>query len=380
MRIILEILLFSFGYKDRRLALIKTWNTYNSKPEKLQTAMPKKTILKLTTLLVSLGFLTVLSPPALQAGELDDCMARAMHTAADTTTIGELRLQCEQKIHAGVFTPDTSPAEKPLVSERIHEDKEHVLQPFTLMAHKPNYILFAAYNASSYNAKPFQEQFDDPGLDVDDTEAQFQLSIKFPLLVNLFNNTADIYAAYTNRSFWQVYNSKESAPFRETNHEPEAWIQFHPHWQLFGFTNVWNSFGIVHQSNGRGGELSRSWNRVYAWLTVERGDLAMSIKPWFRIQEDAQDDDNPDITDYLGHGEFYASYKWRENVFSLMSRNNLESGFQRGAVELSWSFPLPHWPYLKGYVHYFNGYGESLIDYNHHANTIGIGLSLTDWL
>ena len=342
--------------------------------------MPEKTILQLTIFPVSLFCLTVLAPLAPHAGELADCMARAMRTAADSTTIGELRLQCEKELHEGVSAADTGPEKKPLVSERIHKDKEHVLQPFTLMAHKPNYLLFAAYNASSYNAKPFQEQFDDPGLNVDDTEAQFQLSIKFPLLVNLFNNTADIYAAYTNRSFWQVYNSRESAPFRETNHEPEAWIQFHPRWQLFGFTNVWDSFGIVHQSNGRGGELSRSWNRLYAWLTVERGNLALGIKPWVRIQEDAEDDDNPDITDYLGHGEFYASYKWRQNVFSLMSRNNLESGFERGAIELSWSFPLPHWPYLKGYIHYFNGYGESLIDYNHHSNTIGIGLSLTDWL
>ncbi len=342
--------------------------------------MQKKTQQKILPFLFPLATLAMLPSMVTYADDLDDCMVKTMRAASETTTIGELRLHCEQKIHTDIFVRDTSPTKKPIVSKRINEDKEHILLPFTLMAHKPNYILFAAYNASSYNAKSFQDQFNNPGLDFDDTEAQFQLSIKFPLLVNAFNNTADIYAAYTNRSFWQVYNSKESAPFRETNHEPEAWIQFHPHWQLFGFTNVWNSFGIVHQSNGRGGELSRSWNRIYAWLTVERGNLAMGIKPWIRIQEDAQDDDNPDITDYLGHGEFYASYKWRKNVFSLMTRNNLESGFQRGAVELSWSFPLPHWPYLKGYLHYFNGYGESLIDYNHYSNTIGIGLSLTDWL
>jgi len=328
--------------------------------------------------LLSIVFILAATPSS--ADELRDCMTKALITADDSTTIGQLRLQCEKEINAGGLSTDTTPAESPLVSKRIHEDKEHVLQPFTLMAHKPNYILFAAYNAHSYNAKPFQDQFDDPGLDLNDTEAQFQLSIKFPLLVNLFNDRAEIYAAYTNRSFWQVYNSKESAPFRETNHEPEAWIQFHPNWQLFGFTNAWNSFGIVHQSNGRGGVLSRSWNRIYAWFGLERGNLAMGIKPWIRIQEDAEDDDNPDITDYLGHGKFYAFYKWRENVFSFTSRNNLESGFKRGSVELGWSFPLPYWPYLKGYVHYFNGYGESLIDYNHHANTIGIGLSLTDWL
>ncbi|HHD63851.1 MAG TPA: hypothetical protein ENK96_05695 [Desulfobulbaceae bacterium] len=86
------------------------------------------------------------------------------------------------------------------------------------------------------------------------------------------------------------------------------------------------------------------------------------------------------ITNYLGHKKFYIFYKWREDVFSFTCRNNLEPGFKRGAVEPGWSFSLPHWPYLKRYAHYFNGYGESLTDYNHHANTISIGLSLTNWL
>jgi phospholipase A1 len=67
-------------------------------------------------------------------------------------------------------------------------------------------------------------------------------------------------------------------------------------------------------------------------------------------------------------------------VFSAMSRNNLESGFSRGAVELTWSFPLGNYPFLKGYIQYFNGYGESLIDYDNHVNKIGIGFALTDWL
>lgn len=213
-----------------------------------------------------------------------------------------------------------------------------------------------------------------------DVEAKFQLSIKIPLLVGLFEDRADIFGAYTNRSFWQVYNTENSSPFRETNHEPELWIQSRHDWKLWGFNNRINTLGFVHQSNGRGGVLSRSWNRVYASFLFERNNLAIGIKPWYRIPESDEDDNNSDITDYLGHGELRAAYKWRKHTFSTMLRNQLESGFDRGAVELAWSFPLGGYPYIKGYVQYFYGYGESLIDYDQRSNSIGAGLLVTDWL
>jgi len=60
-----------------------------------------------------------------------------------------------------------------------------------------------------------------------------------------------------------------------------------------------------------------------------------------------------------------------------MSRNNLTSD-GKGALELSYSFPL--YGKLKGYLQYFNGYGQSLIDYNARANSFGIGVAISDWL
>jgi phospholipase A1 len=255
------------------------------------------------------------------------------------------------------------------------------------MAHKPNYFIFASYTSGGINPEPYREFFDDSDLNLDDIEARFQISIKTPLWVNMFGKPIDIFAAYTNRSFWQVYNDDISSPFRETNHEPEGWIQFRPNWQFWGIRNNVNAIGIVHQSNGRGGTLSRSWNRVYANFVFEKPGLfaakdtfAFGIKPWIRISEDEEDDDNPDITDYMGHYEFRMAYKINKHVLSMMLRNNLESGFSRGAVEAAWSFPIWKYPYLKGYLQWFNGYGESLIDYNEHNNSIGIGILLTDWL
>ena len=80
-------------------------------------------------------------------------------------------------------------------------------------------------------------------------------------------------------------------------------------------------------------------------------------------------------TDYIAHYELKGAYKWKEHVFGIMSRNYLESGFENGAIELGWSFPLWNYPYLKGYIQYFTGYGESLIDYDQYVNRIGIGIS-----
>ena len=327
--------------------------------------------------LVAILLTGFIMPRSSVADGLTTCMAEMMEQASDSTTMGELRARCAKQIENE--TPTVQDQQPAVVDQRLKQDKQNVLQPFTIMAHKPNYFLMGAYNSDGYNAELFQDQFDDPTLEFDDTEVQFQLSIKVPLAVNIFD-TFDVYAAYTNRSFWQLYNSDLSAPFRETNHEPEAWVQFTPGWEILGFRNSANAFGFVHQSNGRGGVLSRSWNRVYANFVFQRGNFALGFKPWIRISEDAEDDDNPDITDYLGHYELRAAHKWREHVFSAMLRNNLESGFDRGAVELGWSFPLWNYPYLKGYIQYFRGYGESLIDYDQRVNRIGIGILLTDWL
>lgn len=317
-----------------------------------------------------------LLPGMSHADDLNDCLLELMEDASDSTTVGELRAQCQQRLQEDTTAPqvaDTAPT-----TTRLKRDRENVLQPFTIMSHKPNYFLAAAYNSDGYSSEFFQQQNNDPTIEFQDTEAQFQISLKVPLGLDVFN-TFDVYAAYTNRSFWQVYNKDISAPFRETNHEPEAWLQFTPEWEVFGFKNVANAIGFVHQSNGRAGVLSRSWNRVYANFVFAKGNFAFGFKPWIRISEDAATDDNPDITDYLGHYELRAGYKWNGHVFSAMTRNNLESGFERGAIELGWSFPLGSYPYLKGYIQYFRGYGESLIDYNQRVNRIGVGILVADF-
>ena len=62
-----------------------------------------------------------------------------------------------------------------------------------------------------------------------------------------------------------------------------------------------------------------------------------------------------------------------------MLRNNLRvNDVNRGAVELGWSYPVT--PKVRAYVQFFNGYGESLIDYDNSLNRIGFGVMLNDWI
>jgi len=321
------------------------------------------------------------SPP-----ELDHaCVLRLAETADDATTLAEIRKRCTQAsdsaddseglpgLQAKESERQGADAQVSLVEERLTAEREAAASPFSILAHKPNYFLVAAYNWEGWESQ-------EPAFENDDIESQFQLSLKVPLATGLFGDRMDLYGAYTNRSFWQMYNSDNSERFRETNHEPELWAQFHNYWKIWGLTNSVNTFGWVHQSNGRAGDFSRSWNRLYANFLFERGRWALVIKPWVWVSKDKGKSDSPDIDEFMGHGELRLAYGRKGHVFSAMMRNQLESGFDRGAVELSWSFPVFNYPYLKGYVQYFYGYGESLIDYNNKVNRLGIGISVTDWL
>ena len=258
-----------------------------------------------------------------------------------------------------------SPLDERIALERAKKKKKFVLSP-----HRPNYLLPIAYNAHPNRSVVTS----DSGASPDKTEVKFQLSMKYPVAENLFGERAALYFAYTNLSFWQAYNSSVSSPFRETVHEPEVFLAFPNDWTIWGFKNRLMFFGVSHQSNGRSDLESRSWNRIFADFIFEKENWYLSVKPWLRIPE--SDDDNPDIEDFLGHGELRLAYAKENQTASLLIRGNPQTG--KGAVSLNWSFPMSR--RVKWFLHYFNGYGESLIDYNISVNRLGIGIAFTDWL
>ena len=316
---------------------------------------------------------------ALDEDAYNQCLLEKMRTAADETPVREIRQAClieSQQPTAGetgaVDVAATDEGEPTPLEERIEETEATEQMRFVITPYKPNYIM-VGYNPNG-NTAPFEEAFPDEDIEFREAEVKFQISFMFPVVQDIFGDNGDLYFAFTNRSFWQLFNDDLSAPFRETNYEPEFFFRFDTKWKILGLTNRLFTFGYNHQSNGRNRPLSRSWNRLFANFILERGNFALGFKPWIIIGDL---DDNPDIDDYLGNYELRFFYKWNRHTFSLMTRNQLQSGFETGAYQFDWSFPI--YKRLRLYTQYFNGYGESLIDYDYFNNTLGMGLSFTDY-
>jgi phospholipase A1/A2 len=267
-----------------------------------------------------------------------------------------------------------SPTDRRTALEEASRDN-----PFAITPHRPSYLLPITYNGNPNVAA--REDLGRRGLteeNMDRIEAKFQISMKAIVWDNILGQDLDLVAAYTQRSFWQVYNSDASRPFRDTNHEPEIFFSWLTDFSLLGMRYRMFDVGVHHQSNGQSDPLSRSWDRVFAQLMWERGNFVMTLRPWYRIREREDIDDNPDIERYMGNGELRFHYYLSNHEFSVTLRNNLRQGDNKGAVQLDWSFPFHN--RFRGYIQYFNGYGESMIDYNRSSNRIGIGVMLINWM
>jgi outer membrane phospholipase A len=85
----------------------------------------------------------------------------------------------------------------------------------------------------------------------------------------------------------------------------------------------------------------------------------MELRPWLRIRETTDSDDNPDVADYVGRGELRISRYGGDHGLVLQLRHSLRSGDRsRGSAQLEWAFPLSG--ALHGYLQVFGGHGESL--------------------
>jgi phospholipase A1 len=262
------------------------------------------------------------------------------------------------------------PPETPI--SRMEQDWELVPSArrgrYNFRPYRDSYLLIGNFSTST-NDEPFSG-IQPNGLKSKRIELAYQLSFKTKLLEGIADTPIDLWAAYTQQSFWQAYNRADSSPFRDTNYMPEVMLVLPINKSAGAATLRYASIGAIHASNGQSGTLSRSWNRMYAEFAGDAGKFGATVRVWKRLDNAKSDNDNIDITDFMGHGDLRLTYNNAGNEFSALVRRNFST--QKGALEIGWAFPLA--TNLKGYIHAFGGYGQSLIDYNYSRKSIGVGV------
>lgn len=261
-------------------------------------------------------------------------------------------------------------------------DEQDKRGTFRVRTYQPNYILPAHYT-TSINRQPqsptregadFQENY--KGI-----EAKLQLSLRAKIVEDWLLPNADLWFAYTQTSMWQLWNSTDSAPFRSTDYQPEV-VYVIPTAEYLGNLPLgWSmqmlQLGFVHQSNGQSEPLSRSWNRFYAGMAFEREQLGVAIKLNKRIPEKDSENDNPDLTTFIGTTEVQISWLPGRST-AVLTRKMSWDRFSRGSWQLDWTYPVnqdkPDG--LRLHLQLFSGYAETLLDYNHRQNSIGLGVML----
>ena len=217
-----------------------------------------------------------------------------------------------------------------------------------------------------------------------ETNAKFQVSLKF----RLFNPDTrtpfleKLYLAYSQTSIWALGTS--SKPFYDSSYRPSAFFLDDDvsQWPFRDWSRLGFQAGLEHESNGKDAADSRSMNTIFVRPTFTLPfwkDYFVSFAP--KLYDYIEKEDNPDIAEYRGHGDYLIKVG---KVDGLQLATTLRKGTSKDpySAQFDLSYPLKTATFcnLGGYLHlqFFDGYGESLLDYNRHVRPqFRIGLMIT---
>lgn len=231
---------------------------------------------------------------------------------------------------------------------------------FLLSSYKQNYFLPVSYG-TGYNGEY------NTGDSYDNAESQFQISVKYPLALNVTPIGGDFYFTYTNKSSWQLYSSDSA--FRDISHEPELLLDFAQNWEFGGIQNTNILVGYNHETNGQSDAEARSWDRIFADFIFAHKDFSLSARVWYPVSDDNGADDGHKFADYVGYHELNGRYYWNDQTFSAKTTWAVNDG--HFGVTLGWEKPIT--PALSLYVEGFTGYGDNMIDFDEQVHRIGVG-------
>ena len=201
------------------------------------------------------------------------------------------------------------------------------------------------------------------------SNVKFQISFRQRLTKSILPFHSHLFLAYSQKAIWNVF--EESLPFHDLNFNPGIGVQnlvVH-NGKLVGNATIM----LEHESNGRDGEASRSWNKVtfgYAALIDPR--LEVYAKTWIPIIDGQQ---NKDILKYSGIYQAGAQFltedqRWVADV-TFVKRKGWNLNFNT-ILNVGFRLSKKRNQYLM--LHFYDGYGENMLDYKKYHCNLRVGL------
>ena len=201
------------------------------------------------------------------------------------------------------------------------------------------------------------------------SDVKFQISFRHRLTKSVLPFHSHLFLAYSQKAIWNVF--EESLPFHDLNFNPGIGVQnlvVH-NGRLVGNATIM----LEHESNGRDGEASRSWNKVtFGYAAVIDPRLEVYAKTWIPIIDGQQ---NKDILKYCGIFQTGTQYisedqRWVADV-TFVKRQGWNLNFNT-ILNVGFRLSKKRNQYLM--LHFYDGYGENMLDYNKYHCNVRLGL------
>lgn len=198
---------------------------------------------------------------------------------------------------------------------------------------------------------------------------RFQLSLKYRLFSPRDAAQPGFmdhwYLGYTQTSLWDLHSP--SIPFIDTTYNPSLFWMRESLWQSDNQRLALGlNAGLQHRSNGKDGDDSRSLNELYLQPELRlRTHLGSTVTLQPRFKYAVWTDRAMRYPETLGYVDW--KLRWAQDNGLSLSALYRQGASGRGATQVEAAWPLKRtFLDMNGYLYlqYFQGYGETLLDYN----------------
>lgn len=201
------------------------------------------------------------------------------------------------------------------------------------------------------------------------SDAKFQVSIRQRLTNSVLPFKTHLYLTYTQKAFWDIF--QDSFPFRDLNFNPGIGLgkPLIANNRFLGMVTL----EVEHESNGKDGDASRSWNKItFGSMLTFNDKWALQAKAWIPLVDG---ENNKHLTSYSGLGLIalnYMSSKSKYNANIVVTKR--AGAFFDSNILVNFSIRLFSDDNQYLFAEYYNGFGESMLDYKQYRQRIRFGI------